>query len=211
MSEVLMCTVVRLYEDYPAASRAIRELQAVGVRRTAISIVAGNAASWYEGDGAYAGDNTSQATDRKDDAGEGALLGSAVGATVGSGLGLLAGLGVIAIPGLGPVVAAGWLATTAAGALAGAAAGGIVGALIKAGVSKKDAPVYAEGIRRGGAVVSAFVPEADRRRTEEIMDRGAVDIEARRAEYEKSGWKGFDVAAPVFTREQIRTERTLHP
>ena len=51
--------------------------------------------------------------------------------------------------GLGPVVAAGWLASTAVGIAAGAATGGVVGALTEAGVSKEDAPLYAEGVRRG--------------------------------------------------------------
>jgi hypothetical protein len=64
-----------------------------------------------------------------------------------------------AIPGLGPVVAAGWLTATAVGAAAGAATGGIVGALTEAGVSKDDASLYAEGVRRGGTLVSARVPE----------------------------------------------------
>ena len=37
-----------------------------------------------------------------------------------------------------------------------------LGALSQAGVGKDEADVYAEGLRRGGAVVSARVPEADR-------------------------------------------------
>jgi hypothetical protein len=68
---------------------------------------------------------------------------------------LLAGLGLLAIPGLGPVVAAGWLASTALGAVAGGAAGGLIGALTAAGVSQEDAHVSAEGIRRGGTLVTA--------------------------------------------------------
>src|ERR1700730_2327927 len=108
-----------------------------------------------------ADDAPDQGTDRT----EGAILGAAVGGTIGTGLGVLAALGMLAIPGLGPVVGAGWLAAMATGALAGAAAGGIIGALTKAGVSEHDAPVYAEGIRRGGAVVSVRVPETDRTRT----------------------------------------------
>ena len=67
----------------------------------------------------------------------------------------------MAIPGVGPVVAAGWLVATLAGAAAGAATGGILGALTQAGISNDDAQVYAEGLRRGGAVVSARVNDAD--------------------------------------------------
>jgi hypothetical protein len=48
------------------------------------------------------------------------------------------------------------------GAVAGSATGGIIGALTQAGVGKEDADVYAEGLRRGGAVVSARVADAER-------------------------------------------------
>src|SRR6185369_6616916 len=81
---------------------------------------------------------------------EAAGAGAGVGAAVGGTAGLLAGLGLMAIPGVGPVVAAGWLVSTLAGAAAGGLAGSVVGALTQAGVSKEDADVYAEGLRRGG-------------------------------------------------------------
>ena len=88
------------------------------------------------------GDNTGTAT------------GASLGTVLGGGAGLLAGLGMLAIPGLGPVVAAGWLASTLVGAGVGAAAGGVVGALTDAGVSHEDAHAYAEGINRGGTLVT---------------------------------------------------------
>ena len=84
-------------------------------------------------------------------------------------IGLLTGLGLMAIPGVGPVVAAGWLASTAAGVAAGGAAGGIIGALTQTGASEEDASAYAEGIRRGGTLVSARVPDTDRARYEAIL------------------------------------------
>ena len=80
---------------------------------------------------------------------------------IGGAAGLLAGLGLMAIPGVGPVVAAGWLVSTLTGAVAGGATGGVIGALTQAGISKEDADVYAEGLRRGGAVVSARVADND--------------------------------------------------
>jgi hypothetical protein len=40
--------------------------------------------------------------------------------------------------------------STLAGVGAGALIGGALGALTQAGVSKEDADVYAEGLRRGG-------------------------------------------------------------
>jgi hypothetical protein len=110
--------------------------------------VAHNSDNWFSADKKVDRDR-----DGVDDRAEGAGKGAGIGAGLGGAAGLLAGLGLLAIPGLGPVFAAGWLAATAVGAAAGAATGGLVGALTEAGVSKEDAPLYAEGVRRGGTLV----------------------------------------------------------
>ena len=89
----------------------------------------------------------------------------------------------MAIPGVGPVVAAGWLVSTLAGAAAGAATGGVLGALTQAG--DEEAHVYAEGLRRGGAVVSARVADPDAARLQAIMDRASVRLSERAAAYRK--------------------------
>jgi hypothetical protein len=123
---------------------------------------------------------------------------------------LLAGLGLLAIPGLGPVVAAGWLASTALGAVVGGTAGGLIGALTAAGVSKEDAHVYAEGIRRGGTLVTARVPDGDRAKCEAILSRASVNIQERGAAYRKAGWKEFDASAAPYTAGQVRRERELY-
>ena len=123
---------------------------------------------------------------------------------------MLAGLGLLAIPGLGPVVAAGWLAATAVGAAAGAATGGVVGALTEAGLSKEEAPLYAEGVRRGGTLVSARVPDGDRARLEGILNQSAVNIRDRSAAWQKSGWKTFDPASKPYSADEVRKERELY-
>jgi hypothetical protein len=107
-------------------------------------------------------------------------------------------------------VAAGWLASTAALAVAGGATGGLIGALTQSGVSEEDANVYAEGVRRGGTLVTARVPDAERARCEAILDRASVNLRDRAALYQKSGWSRFDPAAPAYTEEQIRNERELY-
>src|SRR4029079_19023671 len=84
------------------------------------------------------------------------------------------GLALLEIPGVGPVVAAGWLTATAAGAAAGAATGGIVGALTQAGVSDEDAHIYAEGVRRGGTLVTARVRDAAASKLEGVLDRSSL-------------------------------------
>ena len=142
-------TITALFDTFEEAEVAVRRLEAAGVPHEDISLIASNTHGHHDHLGAA--DATNEAAK---DAGRGAGVGAAVG---GLG-GLLTGLGLMAIPGVGPVVAAGWLVATAVGAAGGAAvggaAGGVVGALTKAGVKDEDAHVYAEGIRRGGALVT---------------------------------------------------------
>src|SRR5438270_3427458 len=207
-----MTVVSRLYDNYSDATRAVSELERAGVPHSDISIVANNADGWYDRDRPTS--RTTGKVDRDldgvDDRAEGAAAGAGIGATLGGVAGLLAGLGLLAIPGIGPVVAAGWLASTALVAAAGGAVGGLVGALTQAGVSEEDAHVYAEGVRRGGTLVTARVPDNDRQRSEAILDRSAVDIRDRAKLYEEGGWSRFDPDAPPYTAEQVRRERALY-
>jgi hypothetical protein len=198
-------TISRLYNNYADAQRAVGELEAAGVPHSDISIVANNSDSWYSPNNKIERDH-----DGVDDRTEGAEKGAGVGAGLGGAAGLLAGLGLLAIPGLGPVVAAGWLAATAVGAAAGAATGGVIGALTQAGVSKEDAEVYAEGVRRGGTLVSAKVADADRGRLDTILNRSAVDLPSRRAAWQQSGWKNYDPAAKAYSADEVRKERSLY-
>jgi hypothetical protein len=195
-------TVSALYDNYDAASSAVSALEAIGVAHSDISIVANNAENWHGKD---------NSTEAADDAGKGAGIGAAVGGVGG----LLTGLGLLAIPGVGPVVAAGWLAATAAGAVAGAAVGGatggIVGSLTGAGVPESDAHVYAEGVRRGGSLVTAKVADERVSEAQSILQRHkSVDVNARRDSYSKSGWSSFDATAPAYTPDQVAEERARY-
>jgi hypothetical protein len=191
-------TVTGLFDTYDAAADAVRDLEAAGIPHNDISIIANNAQNRWS-------------APERSGSGSGAAAGASVGAALGGGAGLLAGLGLLAIPGLGPVVAAGWLASTAVGAVAGGAAGGLVGSLTNAGVRPEHAEVYAEGVRRGGSIVTARVNDTLAARAESILSgRGAVDPEIRGAAYRKSGWTRFDPNAAPFTVEEIERERTLY-
>lgn len=186
-------SISRIYDDPPAASRVVIDLEAAGLSHKDISMISSNADDWYGVD--YENMKRSKVdgdADGVDDRAEGAGTGAGIGAAVGGTAGLLAGLGIVAIPGVGPVVAAGWLAATAVGAIAGGAAGGVIGALTQAGVPEADAEIYAESVRRGGTLVCARVPDADRARYEAIMDPSAVNITARGEAYRERGWRGFD-------------------
>lgn len=142
---------------------------------------------------------------------ESAVMGAAIGATAATAGGLIASLGLLAVPGIGTAVGAGWLVTwLLAGAAAGGVTGGLLGALTAAGVSEEDAQVYAEGVRRGGTLVTARVPEADKAKVESVMDERAVDTGERREEYRRGGWRWFDQQAKPFTTEEVNRERALH-
>ena len=197
-------TISRLYDRYADAERAVTALAAAGIPQSDVSIVANNSDNWYNSG------KKDRDHDGVDDRAESAGKGAGIGAGLGGAAGLLAGLGLLAIPGLGPVVAAGWLVSTAVGAAAGAATGGLIGALTEAGVSEEDAHTYAEGVRRGGTLVTARVPESDRARFESILDQSCVDIRNRRAMWQKSGWQKFDPQSQPYGVEEVRRERELY-
>ncbi|UVK46700.1 hypothetical protein BPNPMPFG_002402 [Mesorhizobium sp. AR07] len=189
-----MKTVTGLFDNYDDAVDAVRELEATGIPHADISIVANNSTDWYDNERSKAADD--------------AVGGAGLGAIVGGAGGLLTGLGLMAIPGVGPVVAAGWLAATAVGAVGGAvvggAAGGIVGALTDSGVPEKDAHVYAEGVRRGGTLVTAKVDDKLVVDAERILGQSkSVNLAERRSNYEADGWTGFDADAEDYTSNEI--------
>ncbi len=201
-------TISRLYNSQAEARAAVRDLEAAGVSHGDISILVSNADNSYD-------EKTKSFPDRdldgKDDRAEGAATGGGIGAALGGTAGVLAGLGLMAIPGVGPVVAAGWLVAALTGAAAGGATGGIIGALSQqAGLSKEDAEVYSEGLRRGGAVVSAKVADADASRLQAVMDRSAVAIADRGMAYRKTGWTNYSPTAQPYTADEVRKERSLY-
>jgi len=103
-------------------------------------------------------------------------------AFVGGVLGLAAGVIAVAIPGVGPFLAAGPIAAAIGGMAVGTAAGGIIGLLKDHGVSGEEAEFYAEGIKRGGALVTVHGVEGDREKeARKILDKaGAIGVEELR-------------------------------
>ena len=170
-------TVTALFDTYSSAADAVRKLEAAGVPHDDVSIVSNDASH-------------RDLVDARDDH-PGTATGASLGTVLGGGAGLLAGLGLLAIPGLGPVVAAGWLASTLVGAGVGAAAGGIVGSLTDAGISHDDAHLYAEGVKRGGTLVTVRTDDTRAGQVADILDAdGAVDLNTREADWRGAGWGG---------------------
>ena len=190
-----MRTISALFDSYDHAASAVRSLKDAGIPSDDISLVANNADGLIREEG-----HTHSETN--------APTGAGLGAATGAGVGLLAGLGALAIPGIGPVVAGGWLLSTAVGAALGATSGGILGALLKAGVPEEDAHVYAEGVRRGGALVTARVEDARADSANAILQNAqGVDIKARREEYATEGWERFDETAEPYLPPSDTTPR----
>jgi hypothetical protein len=188
-------TITRLFDTREHALDAVRALEAAGFPSSDVGVVA-KGGDTVHSDGTHG----EAAEETKSGAGIGATLGT----VLGGGAGLAAGLGALAIPGIGPIVAAGALVAALTGAGAGAAAGGLVGSLTGAGVSEADAPVYAEGMRRGGSMVSVRTDESRVTEAEAILDRfSPVNLRDREAEYRAAGWNGYNDAPDAPTTSRV--------
>ena len=67
---------------------------------------------------------------------------------------------------------------------------------------------YAEGVRRGGAVLTLDIDEARVDMASDVMERcGAVDVEERVAAWRQSGYEGFDRGAAPYDGKQAAAER----
>ncbi|MDQ1523371.1 MAG: hypothetical protein QOE47_1295 [Pyrinomonadaceae bacterium] len=187
-------TVIGLFDNRAEAQSVVQELLGAGFRRDDISVMSkkiegqdkptreGEAVAYVEEDG------EEQIKDMAKGAGTGAAIGGLAG--------LLLSLTAFAIPGVGPVLAAGPLAAIIAGAGIGATAGGLISGLTRLGVPEDDANYYAEGVRRGGTLISVEAADNQADGAVAIMKRhGAVEIDKRAAQWRDEGWSGFDANA----------------
>jgi len=203
-------TIVALYDNVDHAHRAVRDLVDSGVPRDQISLMSSNA-SGQVGEPGTMGEPTGTG------AAEGAGVGAGIGAALGGVGGLLVGLGALVIPGIGPVIAAGPLAAAlggvagaGAGAIAGGAAGGLLGALTDMGVHEEQAQYYAEGIRRGGTLLTVRTEDDMASRAVDVMNRhNPIDVRHRANQWREAGWQGFDVNAPPYADRDIDRDRNL--
>lgn len=176
-------TVVAIYDDIAQARQVVEELVNADFARNSISLITNDANNRYSH---YLAPDYTARTDAVT-AGEGAGFGAVIGGLTG----VLAGLAALTIPGIGLAIAAGPVVAGLTGILAGAVTGGVVGALVKTGVPVDDAPYYAEGIRRGGTLVS--IDTADTSRAQDILHRfGSINIHERVDVWRQQGWKGFN-------------------
>ena len=205
----MLITICRLYDSYNDANRVVLMLEAAGLPVSETSVISNNSDTWCS-----APHNAGVVPIRKEGASskaegkfEGAAIGAAIGATAATAASLIT---ILAIPGVGAVVGAGWLAALLGSMAIGGVAGGLLGALTNAGISEEDAQVFVEGVRRGGTLVAARVPQAEVPRIEAMMNQSAVNLGERRELYRRSGWQCFDPNALPYTADQVRSEHALH-
>jgi hypothetical protein len=216
----MLITICRLYDSHIDANRVILALEAAGVPSSETSMISNNSDSWYSAkktanvepvrkDGAASNESGKDKAATSETVGkaEGAALGAAIGATAATAASLVT---MLAIPGVGAIVGAGWLAALLGSMAVGGVTGGLLGALANAGISEEDAQVFVEGVRRGGTLVAARVPQTEAPRVEAIMKPSAVSLQERCDLYRKSGWQSFDPNAVPYTADQVRCERALH-
>lgn len=194
-------TLVGLFDDRSVAQGAVQDLISAGVSRDAISVVAN------EGSG---GAQTHSVDEHGNLAGAGASAGVSSGAVVGGIAGLLIGAGFTILP-IAGFLLAGPIAGLIAGAATGAATGGILGGLIGLGIPEEHAELYAEGVRRGGTLLTVQTDSSNESRVRDILNRdGAVDIETRGESYRASGFTGYDTSAKPYTRDESDAERATY-
>lgn len=184
-------TVVGLFDRMLKAEDVIQQLSSAGIERNQISLVAA------EPQGIHAGHEHEA---------RGTLSGAGTGVAIGGITGLVFGLGALAIPGVGPIVAAGPITSALSSAGIGAVAGGLLGALTGMDVPEQDAAYYAEGVRRGGALVTVHADNNEvARRAEDILKRaGAEDVRERVEEFRSGNWPGFRGQNPPPESQQVQ-------
>jgi hypothetical protein len=201
-------TIVALFDGFESAQAAIVDIVRAGTPRESISLLANDSTGKHPGligNPAFAREELVERSEEQPRA----VVGAEVGLGLGGVLGLLVGAGTIAIPGIGPLIAAGIWATVGAGAVGGGVVGGIIGALTEHGISEKDAHLYAEGLRRGGTLVTIKTAENLYDGIAQILKtHGAVDVEKRGASWTAEGWLSFDPAAGALPPEHIATLRS---
>lgn len=159
-------TIAGFYRSVADGESAQGKLLAGGFSREELSFVVGDTGA-HELPVVGPLASTGAESEMAQDAGLGGVIGVALGAIA------------VILPGFGALLAVGPLAAAIGGLAAGLAAGGLVGLLRDHGISEEEAEFYAEGVKRGGALLTVHGVSAER---EEIARRimkeaGAIQTE----------------------------------
>ncbi len=87
----------------------------------------------------------------------------------------------------------------------------VLNALTGAGVPSDDASLYAEGVRRGSALVVGTVDDDKADEAVAVLDRNnTIDINQLGSRYRESGYTGYDASLPSYTEPDLTSERDLN-
>jgi hypothetical protein len=180
-----MKSIVGVFESYTAARDAAESLPQAGIDPRHIRLLApgSSESAWNR-----------VPTTGTEQSGMGNAVGSVVGGAVGAaaGMPLGAALASLLLPGVGPIVAmgiAGAALLGAGGVAAGAAIGRSVEDHIFTGVPEDEVFFYEDALRRGRAVLIAFVEDDEREAAARrvMQQTGAESLDAAR----ESWWMGL--------------------
>jgi len=210
-----MQAVTGVFKSQDQAENAVNQLKSLGIPDKRIGIVRPGSSPERLESGVPVSDT--------EDPGMGRAMGATVGGAMGAAGGATAGLAVasLMVPGIGPLLAFGMVGAALLGTV-GAAAGSAVGDSVEEelgeGIPHEDVYIYEDALRRGHAVVIAYVEEGDQadRAAEFMRDAGAEDIDELRENWwtdvrdkERTEYSGnFDEDEPSYRRGYTAA---LHP
>ena len=112
------------------------------------------------------------------------------------------------VDGVGWVAATGPLALMLAGNVGETKPGDLIAALMELDVSDEEADSYAEGVRRGGTLLTVSTTSYLAERAEDVLLlNGAVDIRQRAVRWRQGGWHNFSPTTEPYTAEEMTHER----
>jgi hypothetical protein len=93
------------------------------------------------------------------------------------------------------------------GAMAGGAAGGLIGALVDLGLPEETAGNYAEGVRRGGTLLTVRTEDHQAEEVRRIMNRhNVVNLDERVRNWRDQGWTGYTADQDVNQRSYTASD-----
>jgi hypothetical protein len=194
-----MKITIGLFDTTPQAQTAAEELQQAGVDKSHLTVVVNNGSGAYD---YYTGADT-VIHNEKDSTGE--TLSTATGNER-----TLLGHDAVTVPGEHGDIAIGPLWGLKEANL-DLLAGGMLGALVGAGIPDQTAAYLMEGVRRGGTLLMAEVPDSGTLTAITILDRnGAVDLPSRVTSWLDRGWQPYATDTTPFTVQEMQGERAYY-
>jgi uncharacterized membrane protein len=182
--------VVALYDHFSDARAAVSDIMQAGVPGGAIALLANDSNGDHPGltiNPAFAREQFDEDSTKQS---RFITLGE-VGIGLGGLLGFLANISPIAIPGIAGMAV--WMPIVG-GAVLGGIIGAVIGVVTDHGVSGADTELYAEGLKRGGTLVTARVDDGMAGKATELLKKhSAAKVEERAEDWTAEGWVSLDV------------------